>query len=131
MGTKRRKFGSYNHAYSLSGIYLDRLILCISIIIEGELLFSLAKRLDAKAAPPSRTRVSSACRCAADRSIVKHYGTLRAAMERQGKILAPLDQLIATHPLSVGAVLVTNDQAFCQVANLSIDIIQQHIAAAI
>ena len=42
-------------------------------------------------------------------------------MERQGKILAPLDLLIAAHALSVGAVMVTNDQAFCQVADLSIE----------
>jgi predicted nucleic acid-binding protein len=39
----------------------------------------------------------------------------------QGKILAPLDLLIATHALSVGAVIVTNDRAFCQVADLSIE----------
>jgi len=33
-------------------------------------------------------------------------------MERQGKILAPLDLLIAIHALSVGTVMVTNDRAF-------------------
>jgi len=42
-------------------------------------------------------------------------------MEGQGKILAQLDLLIATHALSVGAVMVTNDQAFCQVVDLSIE----------
>ena len=42
-------------------------------------------------------------------------------MERQGKILAPLDLLIAAHALSVGAVMVTSNQAFCQVADLSIE----------
>jgi tRNA(fMet)-specific endonuclease VapC len=42
-------------------------------------------------------------------------------MERQGKILAPLDLLIATHALSLNAVMVTNEQAFCQVADLSIE----------
>ena len=39
-------------------------------------------------------------------------------MERQGK---PLDLLIATHALGIGAILVTNDQAFCQVAGLYVE----------
>ncbi|MDD2661781.1 MAG: PIN domain-containing protein [Methylococcales bacterium] len=56
-----------------------------------------------------------------DSSIAKQYGTVRADMERRGKILAPLDLLIAVHALSVGAVMVTNDQAFSQVADLFIE----------
>ena len=56
-----------------------------------------------------------------DSSIAKYYETVRADMEHQGNILVPLDLLIATHALSVGAVMVTNDQAFCQVADLSIE----------
>ncbi len=42
-------------------------------------------------------------------------------MTRQGKVLAPLDLLIATHALSVDAVLVTNDQAIRQMVNLPIE----------
>ena len=54
-------------------------------------------------------------------AIAEHYGSVRADMERQGKILAPLDLLIATHALSGGAVLVTNDRAFIQVADLLVE----------
>lgn len=50
-----------------------------------------------------------------------HYGSVRADMTRQGKVLAPLDLLIATHALSVDAVLVTNDQAIRQMVNLPIE----------
>ena len=39
--------------------------LCISAITEGELLFGLAKRPDAKRLHLDRTRVPAACRCAA------------------------------------------------------------------
>ena len=39
-------------------------------------------------------------------------------MERQGKLLAPLDMLIGAHALSASAVLVTNDQAFQRVGGL-------------
>lgn len=96
--------------------------LCISSITEGELLFGLAKRPDAKqlhlAVREFLRRVDI---LPWDSATAERYGTVRADMVRQGKILAPLDLLIATHALSVGAVLVTNDRAFGQVANLVIE----------
>lgn len=96
--------------------------LCISAITEGELLFGLAKRPDAKRL---HLVVRELLRCVDvlpwDSSISEHYGIVRANMERQGKNLAPLDLLIATHALSVGAILVTNDRAFSQVPYLVIE----------
>jgi tRNA(fMet)-specific endonuclease VapC len=96
--------------------------LCISAITEGELLFGLAKRPDAKrlhlAVREFLRRVDV---LPWDSAVAEHYGSVRADMERQGKILAPLDLLIAMHALSVGAVLATNDRAFGQVANLHVE----------
>ena len=96
--------------------------LCISAITEGEIFFGLAKRPQAKrlqrAVQELLRRVdvfpwdSAAAEC---------YGTLRAGMERHGLILAPLDLLIAAHASAVGAVLVMDDQAFCQVSNLQVE----------
>ena len=96
--------------------------LCISVITEGELLFGLAKR-------PHATRLHHAVMEVLrrvtvlpwDRTAADSYGTVRATMERQGKILAPLDLLIATQALSVSATLVTNDRAFAQVSGLHIE----------
>ncbi|PKU21536.1 type II toxin-antitoxin system VapC family toxin [Telmatospirillum siberiense] len=96
--------------------------LCISAITEGELLFGLAKRPDAK-------RLHGVVRELLRRvdvlpwssAIAERYGTVRADLERRGRILAPLDLLIAAHALGVGAVLVTNDSAFGQVADLSVE----------
>jgi tRNA(fMet)-specific endonuclease VapC len=51
----------------------------------------------------------------------ERYGLARADMARCGKMLAPLDLLIAAHALSVNAVLVTNDRAFSQMADLPIE----------
>jgi tRNA(fMet)-specific endonuclease VapC len=42
-------------------------------------------------------------------------------MERHGKILGPLELLIAAHALHVGATLVTNDRAFGMVVGLQIE----------
>lgn len=96
--------------------------LCISAITEGELLFGLAKRPDAK-------RLHLAVRELLRRvdvlpwntSVAERYGRVRADMARDGKVLAPLDLLIATHALAVGAVLVSNDRAFGQVAELQLE----------
>lgn len=96
--------------------------LCISAITEGELLFGLAKRPDAKrlhlAVREFLRRVdvlpwaSATAEC---------YGMVRADMTRRGKVLASLDLLIGTHALSVGAVLVTNDRAFSQMTDLPVE----------
>jgi len=96
--------------------------LCISAITEGELLFGLAKRPAAKQLHVAvreflkRVEVLPWDSVAAER-----YGTLRATMASQGKVLSPLDMLIATHALSVGAILVTNDQAISQMADLHLE----------
>ncbi len=96
--------------------------LCISAITEGELLFGLAKRLDAKrlhlAVREFLRRVDV---LPWDSAIAEHYGTVRADMERQGKILGPLDLLIAAHALGAGTVLVTNDRAFAQSSDLQVE----------
>jgi tRNA(fMet)-specific endonuclease VapC len=47
------------------------------------------------------------------------YGFLRAK-QAAGKPLGNLDMLIAAHAVSVGAILVTNDKAFLDVAYLQV-----------
>jgi tRNA(fMet)-specific endonuclease VapC len=93
--------------------------LCISAITEGELLFGLAKRPVAKQLHLAVTEFLKRVNVLPwDSSVAERYGALRAAMESQGKPLAPLDMLIAAHALGLGAVLVTNDQAFQWVDSL-------------
>ncbi|MFN7883485.1 MAG: PIN domain-containing protein [bacterium] len=46
---------------------------------------------------------------------------MRAAMERKGKVLAPIDLLIAAHSLAAGTMLVTSDRAFGKVPDLRTD----------
>ena len=94
--------------------------LCVSSITAGELEFGLAKR-------PQAVRLHVAVReflrrvdvLPWDAKVAARYGGVRATLERQGRTLGPLDLLIAAHALEVGAVAVTNDQAFAQVAELA------------
>jgi tRNA(fMet)-specific endonuclease VapC len=96
-------------------------LLCLSSITARELMYGLAKRLEAirlrRAVEELLLRVDV---LPWDNDAAKRYGSVRADRERRGTILAPPDLLIATHALSVGAVLVTNDQAFHQVGNLNV-----------
>jgi tRNA(fMet)-specific endonuclease VapC len=96
--------------------------LCISAITKGELLFGLARWPDARVLHeavwqflrrvdvlPWDSATSEAC------------GQARAASQREGRVLAPMDLLIGTHALSIGAILVTSDRAFAQLPQLSIE----------
>ena len=50
------------------------------------------------------------------------YGRLRAFLENQGTPIGSLDMLIAAHALSIGCILVTNNEKeFNRVPNLKID----------
>jgi tRNA(fMet)-specific endonuclease VapC len=96
--------------------------LCISAVTEGELLFGLARR-------PEATRLQIAVRAFLQRvdvlpwdsGVAQFYGTVRAKLESQGKTLAPLDLLIATHALNAGAVFVSSDKAMRHVAGLKLE----------
>lgn len=96
--------------------------LCISSITAGELLFGLAKRPEAKrlhaAVREFLLRVDA---LPWDSATAACYGVVRARMEGKGKILGPLDLLIASHAQGVGAVLVTSDRAFGLVAGLLVE----------
>jgi tRNA(fMet)-specific endonuclease VapC len=102
----------------LAGLQADE-IGCLSIITEAELRCGLAKS-------PNAYALRSAIEGFFAKIQILHwgreealaYGSLRAKQEAAGKILGNLDMLIAAHAIAVGAVLVTNDKAFAQVAGL-------------
>ena len=96
--------------------------LSISAITEGELLFGLARR-------PEATRLQKLVQAflrrvevlSWDSTVAAVYGNTRAALVAQGKVIAPLDLLIAAHALASGAVLISNDQAFRQIDGLALE----------
>lgn len=96
--------------------------LCLSAVTAGELHFGLAKRPEAQGLHRAvRELLLRVDVLAWDSGVVEGYGALRAGLQRQGRVLAPLDMLIAAHALAAGAVLVSNDRAFSQVPDLLVE----------
>jgi tRNA(fMet)-specific endonuclease VapC len=95
--------------------------LCISAITEGELLFGLATRPQARklhlAVHELLLRVDVLLW---DRDAARHYGALRAELENAGHTWGPLDLLVAAHARAAKTILISNDKAFGQVHALTI-----------
>jgi tRNA(fMet)-specific endonuclease VapC len=96
--------------------------LAISAVTEGELRYGAARRPDAARL---RTIVDEfLIRMTIlpwDSEAAQHYGQVRAALEREGLPMGNLDMMIAAHALALGAVLVTNDQAFTRIRQLNVE----------
>ena len=95
---------------------------CLSAIVVAEIRYGLEKR-------PTATRLRALAESTLDTLEILPwteacswiYGRLRAELERHGKPLAAMDLLIASHALSEGCVLVSSDQAFALVDELTLE----------
>ena len=57
-----------------------------------------------------------------DEGAAEIYGEIRVTLEREGKAIGAMDMLIAAHALSLGVVLVTNNErAFSSVPKLIVE----------
>jgi tRNA(fMet)-specific endonuclease VapC len=104
----------------ITSLPMDRL--CLSVITEGELLYGLAKKPNAhnlhRVVHEFLKRVDV---LTWDSDVAAHYGDLRVELEAKGNVLGSLDMQIAAHASQIGAVLVTNDQAFKKVGQLKVE----------
>jgi len=96
--------------------------LAISAVTEGELRYGVARRPDAARL---RTIVDEFLLRMTilpwDLEAAQRYGQIRAALEREGQPMGNLDTMIGAHALALGAVLVTNDQAFTRIRELNVE----------
>jgi tRNA(fMet)-specific endonuclease VapC len=94
-------------------------VACISAITEAELLYGLARSGGGERQRKSLEWFLSRLTVHPwGRDAAAAYGTLRAKQESIGKPLGALDMQIAAHAIAVEAILVSNDKAFQQVADL-------------
>ncbi|WP_288788850.1 type II toxin-antitoxin system VapC family toxin [uncultured Enterobacter sp.] len=95
--------------------------MCISSVTEAELLYGVAKKQNNKLHETIMEILKTITICAWDSEAAATYGELRAAMEKKGKVMGDLDQLIAAHAISRGTTIVTNDHAFGMVQDLTVE----------
>lgn len=104
----------------IASVPMERL--CLSVISEGEILYGLAKKPNARnlhlVVQEFLRRVNV---LVWDADVADHYGVLRAQLESNGNLLGPLDMQIAAHASQLGAVLVTNDRAFKRIKQLKVE----------
>lgn len=94
-------------------------IAAISSITEAELLYGLARFPQLKALDSALPAFLGKIQVMSwGREEAAAYGKLRAKQEAPGKTLGNLDMLIAAHAVATGAILVTSDAAFGQVADI-------------
>lgn len=102
----------------LTRMPMDQLF--ISAVTAGEMFFGLSKRSNPKRDLTVRELFSRVTILPWDDQAAEHYGTLRAALESNGRPLASFDTMIAAHAFAEKMILVTNDQAFLSVPDLTV-----------
>jgi len=85
----------------------------VSTITEAEVQFGIAKKPGAaKLRLAAENFLAGIAVLPWDSAAARAYGSLRAEQERKGRPLSLEDLMIAAHALSLGLVLITNDQGF-------------------
>lgn len=57
-----------------------------------------------------------------DENASRYYGIIRSELESQGKVIGPLDMLIAAHAISENLILVTNNEKeFQRIKSLKVE----------
>ena len=108
---------------------LDRLVAMptenvgLSVVTVAELRFGVSKSAQPRRNHEALDRFFSPFEIALyDEPAASAYGTIRTALESEGKPIGPMDLLIAAHAVSLNAKLVTNNtKEFARVAGLAVD----------
>ena len=95
---------------------------CLSVVTEGEMLFGVARRPEARGLRVAVSELLAAIDVLPWTSATaRRYATLRADLERQGRPLGALDLMIAAHAAEHHMTLVTHDGAFGAVPGLRVE----------
>lgn len=95
---------------------------CTSLIVAAELRYGAAKRGSEGLTNQLEAILTALPVLPLEAPTDRHYGQLRAELERQGTLIGPNDLLIAAHALALDAILVTdNTREFERVQGLVIE----------
>lgn len=95
---------------------------CTSIIVVAEIEFGLQKRVSKSLEQRVRTILSSIDILPFDQPAQRHYGEIRAHLQRSGQPIGSNDLLIAAHARALNLVLVTHNQReFTRVPGLQLE----------
>jgi tRNA(fMet)-specific endonuclease VapC len=102
---------------------LDAADWCISAVTHSEICYGLALRPEATTLMRAANAfLAVATTLAWDAGAAAAHGRLRAQLRQAGTPIGDFDEMIAAHALSVGAVLVTdNERHFRRVSGLEIE----------
>lgn len=96
--------------------------ICVSAIVSAELRFGAEKVRSARLAEQVAGILRNIDVLPFDAPAATAYAELRAALERAGTPIGPLDMLIAAHAISLDLTLVTdNIREFSRVPNLRVE----------
>lgn len=96
--------------------------LCTSIIVACELQFGAAKKASPRRTAQIDALLASLAVVPLDRDADEHYARVRLHLERKGRLIGQNDLLVAAQALTLGAVLVTdNEREFRRVPDLEVE----------
>lgn len=83
--------------------------LALSVVTEMEIRYGLARNPGLRIAPLVEAFLEGITILPLTSAVARTYAATRAVLERQGKPIGPLDLMIGSHALSLGATLITNN----------------------
>lgn len=97
--------------------------LCLSSVVMAELRYGVEKSRRKKFNHEMLDTLAREVRCADfDQDGARTYGELRATLEKRGTPIGPYDMMIAAHALSLGLIVVTdNEHEFRRVRSLPVE----------
>lgn len=95
--------------------------LVISVVVQYELLFGLAKHGTPRLQAAYEIQMQNLLVLPLDEAVGPHYARLRTRLEQAGTPIGANDTLIAAQALAMGATLVTADAEFSRVPDLRVE----------
>ena len=96
--------------------------ICTNVIVQGELLFGLAKNPSNRLLAAYATTMKYIPVLSLEPAVAQHYSQIRQALTLAGTPIGPNDTFIAAHALALGYTLVTdNEDEFRRVVGLKVE----------